>query len=165
MSSLVDSKHQKLSNDEIVAIAAKETGGKYTGEQIKASLMAEVAEAGGLVMRQGNTLFIMHRIPNREDAAIFRAVNADTMPNYLKNSLAYAKAVGMMGLQYIVTIFDEPSLLNIFKYVKRNQPFKNMGYQADRLKDGRYRVTVNLGDVKQQGGLPDKAVPQTPGAL
>ena len=44
MSSFIDSKLQKLSKDEIVAIAAKETGGKYTAEQIKASLLLEVQE-------------------------------------------------------------------------------------------------------------------------
>lgn len=165
MSSFVDSRHQKLSKDEIVAIAAKETGGKYTPEQIKASLMAEVAEADALVMQQGNTLFVVHRIPDQQDAALFRAINADTMPNYLKSSLAFTKAMGMMGFKHMVTIFEEPSLLNIFKYVKRNQPFKNMGYAVQRSQDGsQYKVTVNLGDTKA-GGLPDQAVPQTPGAL
>jgi hypothetical protein len=33
MSSFVDSKHKKLSEEEIVKIAAKETGGKYTADQ------------------------------------------------------------------------------------------------------------------------------------
>ena len=164
MSSFVDSKHQKLSKDEIVAIAAKETGGKYTAEQIKASLMAEVQDAGGLLMQEGNTLFIIHRAPDRPDVGVFRALNADIMPNYLKNSITFAKAVGLMGFKYMVTVFDDPSLLNIFKYIGRNQPFEKMGFAVQRTKDGQYQVTASLGEVKK-GGLPDQAQPQTQGAL
>jgi hypothetical protein len=165
MSSLIDSKHQELSQDEIIAIAAKETGSKYSAEQIKASLLAEAHEMGAVMMREGNTIFIVHRSPERPDVALFRALNADTLPNYLKNSLVFTKAVGLAGFQYIVTIFEEESLINIFKYVKRNQPFTGMGYAVQKSKDGRrFRVTVNLGDTKS-GGLPDNASPQTPGAL
>ena len=165
MSSLIDSKHQELSQDEIIAIAAKETGSKYSAEQIKASLLAEAHEMGAVMMREGNTIFIVHRSPERPDVAMFRALNADTLPNYLKNSLVFTKAIGLAGFQYIVTIFEEESLLNIFKYVKRNQPFPGMGYMAQKSKDGsRFRVTVNLGDTKS-GGLPDNASPQPPGAI
>jgi hypothetical protein len=165
MSSLIDSKHQELSQEEIIAIAAKETGSKYSAEQIKASLLAEAHEMGAVMMREGNTIFIVHRSPERPDVALFRALNADTLPNYLKNSLVFTKAVGLAGFQYIVTIFEEESLINIFKYVKRNQPFPGMGYAVQKSKDGRrFRVTVNLGDTKS-GGLPDNASPQPPGAI
>jgi hypothetical protein len=165
MSSFVDSRHQKLSQNEILAIAAKETGGKYTVEQILASLVAEAHEMGAIMMQEGNTIFVVHRSPQRPDVALFRALNADTIPNYLKNSLVFTKAVGLAGFQYIVSEFEEESLLNIFRYVKRNQPFPGMGYAAQKSKDGkRFRVTVNLGDTKS-GGLPDQASPQMPGAL
>lgn len=165
MSSFVDSRHQQLSQDEIIAIAAKETGGKYSAEQVLASLVAEAHEMGAIMMQEGNTIFIVHRSPERPDVALFRALNADTIPNYLKNSLVFTKAVGLAGFQYIVSEFEEESLLNIFRYVKRNQPFPGMGYEAQKSKDGsRFRVTVNLGDTKS-GGLPDQASPQPPGAL
>lgn len=165
MSSFVDSRHQKLSQNEILAIAAKETGGKYTAEQVLASLLAEANEMGAIMMQEGNTIFVVHRSPERPDVALFRALNADTIPNYLKNSLVFTKAIGMAGFQYIVSEFEDESLLNIFRYVKRNQPFPGMGYEAQKSKDGsRFRVTVNLGDTKS-GGLPDQASPQTPGAL
>ena len=164
MSSFVDSKRQKLSKDEIVAIAAKETGGKYTAEQIKASLMAEVAEADGLMMQEGNTLFILHKLPDRPDVAVFRALNADVIPNYLKNCLVFTKAIGLMGFKYVVTQFEDPSLLNIFKYIGRHQPFEKMGFSIQRTEDGQYLVTASLGEVKK-GGLPDKAVPSEQGAL
>lgn len=164
MSSFVDSKHQKLSKDEIVAIAAKETGGKYTADQIKASLMSEVQDIGGIMMEEGNTLFIIHKVPERPDIGVFRAINADTIPNYLKNSMTVTKAFGLMGFQYLVTVFDDPSIINIFKYVARNQPFPKMGFQVAKLKDGRYQATINMGDIKN-GGLPDTSQPATPGAL
>ena len=164
MSSFVNSKHQKLSKDEIVAIAAKETGGKYTAEQIKASLMAEIQNANGLLMQEGNTLFIIHKSPDRPDVGVFRALNADTIQNYLKNCLVFTKAIGLMGFKYMVTVFDDPSLINIFKHIGRNQPFKNMGYAVQRTTDKQYKVTASLGDAKK-GGLPDNAQPKTQGAL
>jgi hypothetical protein len=164
MSSLIDSNQQKLSQEEIITIAAKETGGKYTPEQVKASLSAEAYEMGGLMLQEGNTIFVIHPSAQMRGVGVFRAINADTMPNYLKNSLVFTKAVGLAGFRYIVTVFDEPSLLNIFKYVKRNQPFPGMGYAVQRTSDGQYKVTVNLGKT-DAGGLPDQAMPQAPGAL
>ena len=164
MSSFINSKHQKLSKDEIVAIAAKETGGKYTAEQIKASLMSEVQNAGGLLMQEGNTLFIIHKLPEDPTVGVFRALNADTIQNYLKNCLVFTKAIGLMGFKYMVTVFDDPSLINIFKHIGRNQPFKNMGYAVQRTTDGQYKITASLGDAKK-GGLPDKETPKTQGGL
>ena len=164
MSSLIDSKHQKLSQDEIIAIAAKEIGGKHTPEQIKASLMQETYQMKGLLIREGNTLFIVHPTPVQANIGVFRAINADTMPNYLKNSLLFTKAVGLAGFKQLITQFSEPSLLNIFKYIKRNPPFPNMGYNVKKTENGEYQVVVNLGDTKK-GGLPDKATPKTQGAL
>lgn len=164
MSSFINSKHQKLSKDEIVAIAAKETGGKYTAEQIKASLMSEVQNAGGLLMQEGNTLFIIHKLPEDPTVGVFRALNADIIQNYLKNCLVFTKAIGLMGFKYMVTVFDDPSLINIFKHIGRNQPFKNMGYAVQRTTDGQYKITASLGDAKK-GGLPDKETPKTQGGL
>jgi len=164
VSSFINSKHQKLSKDEIVAIAAKETGGKYTAEQIKASLMSEVQNAGGLLMQEGNTLFIIHKLPEDPTVGVFRALNADIIQNYLKNCLVFTKAIGLMGFKYMVTVFDDPSLINIFKHIGRNQPFKNMGYAVQRTTDGQYKITASLGDAKK-GGLPDKETPKTQGGL
>jgi hypothetical protein len=165
MSSFVDSKHQKLSQDEIINIAATETGSKYNAEQIKASLLAEAHQMGAIMLQEGNTIFIVHRSPERPDVGLFRALNADTIPNYLKNGQVFMKAIGLAGFQYLVTIFNEESLLNLFRRGMRNPPFPGMGYAAQKSKDGsRFRVTINLGDTKS-GGLPDKGNPQAPGAI
>jgi len=162
MSSLIDSKHQELSQEEIVAIATKETGSKYSVEQVKASLSAEAYELGAVMLREGNTIFIIHQDKSNPKIGVFRALNADTVPNYMKNCVAFTQAIGMAGFQYLVTEFEEKSLLNIFEYVRRNQPFPNMGYSAQKYRDKEmYRVTVNLGDTGKTGGLPP--VSQKPG--
>ena len=147
MSSFVDSKRKTISPKEIVKIAAKETGGKYTPEQIEASVAAELHEAKSWLMREGNTLFIMHAIPNQPTIAVFRALNGDTIPNYLKNSVMFTKAVGLAGFKYLVTRFSDKSLLNIFEYVRRHAPFENMGYAVQQLENGDYKVTVSLGNI------------------
>ena len=166
MSSFVDSRHQKLSQDEIIAIAAKETGGEYTMDQVKASLLAEAHEMGAIMLQEGNTIFVIHRAPDRSDVALFRALNADTIPNFCKNSVVFTQAVGMAGIQYMVTEFTEKSLLNVFKYVYRNAPFENMGYDIQQSEDGEvYRVIVNLGDIGTQGGLPPTPAQASEGPL
>jgi hypothetical protein len=66
----------------------------------------------------------------------------------------------------MVTEFAEKSLLNVFKYVYRNAPFENMGYDVQESEDGEvYRVTVNLGDIKTQGGLPPAPAQSSEGPL
>ena len=147
MTSFVDSKQRELSQDEILEIAARETGGEYTAEQVKASLGAEAYELGALMIRQGNTIFVVHQEKSNPTVAIFRALNADTLPNYLQNCIEFTKAVGLAGFKYLITQFHDESLLKIFEYVRRHQPFKNMGYEANRTVDGGYQVVVTLGDT------------------
>lgn len=148
MTSFVDSKKRELSQEEIVEIAAKETGGEYTAEQVKASLTAEVYEMGAMVLREGNTLFVVHQNKSNPTVAIFRALNADTIPNYLKNAKKFTEAVGLMGFKYLVTEFKDKSLLSIFEYVRRHPPFKKMGYATQELEnDQGYRAIINLGET------------------
>lgn len=165
MSSFVDSSKQMLEPDEIFAIAAKETGGKYTAEQIKASITAEAYELKGLTLREGNTIFIIHQIPEHPNMGIFRAINADTLDNYIKNSMVFTKAVAMAGFQYLVTQFEDKALLNIFKYISKHPPFPGMGYEAHTTKNGNYRVTINLGKPPERGGLPTNGKEPELGAL
>lgn len=168
MTSFVDSKKRKLSEEEIIEIAAKETGGRYTAEQIKASLSAEAYEMGALILRQGNTLLVVHQDKNAPTTAIFRAINADTIENYLKNSVEFAKALGEAGFQYMVTEFEDPALLNIFKYIGRKQPYQGMGYAIQQYpKSKRYRVTVNLGNTPKlkQGEERKKQIAQEASGL
>lgn len=154
MTSVVDSKHQQLSTDEIISIAAMETGSTYSFEQGKAALAAEVHEAGAVMLRQGNTLFILHKDQRDPTVAVFRALNADTAQNYIKNSAMFLKAAASMGFRILVTQFKDEGLLSIFKAINRNRPLPQLGYVVQKTADGGYRVTVSLGQGNQ-GGLPN----------
>ena len=147
MTSFVDSKQRELSQEEIVEIAARETGGKYTAEQVKASLTAEAYEMGALMMRQGNTIFVVHQDKSNPVVGVFRALNADTVKNYIENCVEFIKALGMMGFKYLVTQFDDPALIKITEQVYKREPFKNMEYSINKTVDGGYQVTADLGDT------------------
>ena len=147
MPSFVDSKHKKISPKEIVAIAAEKTGGRYSAKQIETSVALEIKESKAWVMRENNTLFIINAVLNQPTIAVFRALNGDTIPNYLKNSVMFTKAMGQAGFKYLVTRFSDKSLLNIFEYVRRHAPFEGMGYTVQQLQDGDYKVTINLGNT------------------
>lgn len=147
MTSFVDSKKRELTQDEIIEIAARETGGEYTAEQVKASLGVEAYELGALMFREGNTIFVLHQDKTNPVVGLFRALNADTVKNYINNCVAFTKAVGMMGFKYLVTQFNDPALIRITEQVYKREPFKNMEYSINKTVDGGYRVTASLGDT------------------
>ena len=64
---------------------------KYSPDQVLAALIAESKEKDTILMREGNTLFIVHIGKNR--TALYRALNADTAQNFLNNGDEYAKAM------------------------------------------------------------------------
>jgi hypothetical protein len=152
MSAVVDSKHQKLSTDEIISIAAQETRSQYSPEQVKAALVAEAHGAGAIIMRQGNTLFILHKYPKDETVGVFRALNADTAKNYVENGKMFVKAAASMGFKTLVAQFQDEGLLNIFKAISKKPPLPNMGYAVQKTQGGGYQVTVSLGDA-QKGNI------------
>jgi hypothetical protein len=149
---LINSKHERLSNEEIIDIASQETKSQYSPEQVRAAVIAECQQPGAILMRQGNTLFVVHRAPSDENIGVFRALNADTAENYLENSQVFIQAIKTQGFKTLVTTFEDPTILNIFKAISRNPPFPGMGYAAQRMKSGKIRVIINMGG-EQQGGL------------
>ena len=152
---LVDSKQKTLNPQGIISNAAKEIKSKYPPATVLASIVEETKMPGTILMRQGNTLFVVHKAKNRY--AAFRALNADTAQNYLNNSVLFAKAMYMAGFDVMVTEFEDPTLLNIFKYVEKNRNKINpdvngkpvMGFATQKTKDGGYRVTVVLGPKRE----------------
>lgn len=144
---LVDSTKKMLKPQEIILEASQHAGGEYSPEQVYASLIAETHMKDAILMRQGNTLFIVHKGARR--MAVFRALNADTANNYLQNSLLFTKAMYMAGFDSMVSNFDNPALLKIFKYVSKNPPQEGMGFKANRMKDGSYQVIVQLGKARE----------------
>lgn len=153
MSAVIDSKMEMLDEDEIISIAAQETDSPYSPEQVRAALLAEAHGTGAVIIRQGNTLFVVNQNPNNPKAAKFRALNADTASNYIKNSIEFIKAIKMAGYEVLVTDFNDESILSIFRYISRNPPFPDMGYAVQRLSDGGFRATIKLGNNNSGGGL------------
>jgi hypothetical protein len=136
-----------LKPQEIILEASQHAGGEYSPEQVYASIIAETHMKDAILMRQGNTLFVVHKGDHR--MAVFRALNADTANNYLQNSVTFTKAMYMAGFDSMVSNFDNPALLKIFKYVSKNPPQEGMGFQAKKTKDGGYQVIVQLGKPRQ----------------
>ena len=145
---LTDSKKKELSVEAILMIAAQQTKSRYSAQQVYASLVKEMNMEGTSVYREGNTLFIMHHAKGR--IGVFRALNADTARNYLDNSYTFIQDAYKMGFDILVSDFEEPTIMNIFKGISRNPPQEGMGYRAEKTKRG-FRVTVKLGPAR-----PDK---------
>ena len=153
MSTVVDSKHQELNNDEIISIAAQDTGSPYSPEQVKASLVAETHEAGAIIMRQGNTLFVVHKNPNQPTEAFFRALNADTARNFIANTETFMKAIHATGIEKLITQFENPTLLNVVNAIVKKKPIPTMQLpEISKIDEDTTQVIVNLGP-KSKGGL------------
>jgi hypothetical protein len=145
---LVDSKNKQLSSESILMIAAQQTKSPYSPEQVYAALVKEMNLKGTSTYREGNTVFLMHHAKGR--IGTFRALNADTARNYLENSRTFIQDAYKMGFDILVSDFQDPTIMNIFKGISRNPPQEGMGYRAERTKTG-FRVTVKLGPAR-----PDK---------
>ena len=145
---LTDSKKKELSVEAVLMIAAQQTKSKYSAEQVYASLVKEMNMEGTSVYRQGNTIFLMHHAKGR--VGVFRALNADTARNYLDNSYIFIQDAYKMGFDILVSDFEDPTIMNIFKGISRNPPQEGLGYRAEKTQKG-FRVTVKLGPAR-----PDK---------
>ena len=145
---LTDSKKKELSSEAVLMIAAQQTKSKYSAEQVYAALVKEMNMEGTSTYREGNTVFLMHHAKGR--IGTFRALNADTARNYLDNSYQFIQDAYKMGFDILVSDFEDPTIMNIFKGISRNPPQEGMGYRAERTERG-FRVTVKLGPAR-----PDK---------
>jgi hypothetical protein len=144
---LVDSNKKKLGEQAIMMIAAQETKSPHPASAIYAAMVKEMNMPGVSVLREGNTLFIVHVAEGR--VGFFRALNADTARNYLESSYAFIQAAYKMGFDTLVSDFEDPTIMNIFKAISRNPPQEGMGYKAERTKRG-FRVTVKLGPKRAE---------------
>ena len=144
---LTDSKKKELSSEAVLMIAAQQTKSKYSAEQVYASLVKEMNMEGTSVYREGNTVFLMHHAKGR--IGTFRALNADTARNYLENSYQFIQDAYKMGFDVLVSEFEDPTIMNIFKAISRNPPQEGMGYRAEKTNKG-FRVTVKLGPKRAE---------------
>jgi hypothetical protein len=144
---LVDSKNKKLGQEAILMIAAQETKSRHPASTVYAALVKEMNMPGTSILREGNTLFVIHNAEGR--VGVFRALNADTAKNYLESSYAFIQAAYKMGFDTLVSDFEDPTIMNIFKAISRNPPQEDMGYRAEKTKTG-FRVTVKLGPKRAE---------------
>lgn len=140
---MVDSQQEELSVDDIIGIAGMNTDSGMDYRTLKAAITAELNMPNTLFLRQGNTLFIIHKAAPR--VGYFRALNGDTANNFLQNSMEFIQACYKMGFDTMATEFNDPALLGIFRYISKNPPNENMGYQVQKQDDGGFYVTVQCG--------------------
>lgn len=143
MAQLVDSTQQELTPEDIIGIASINTDSTVDAGTAVQRVAAELQMPDTLFIRQGNTLFIIHKSAPR--VGWFRALNADTANNFLDNSVMFIQACYDMGFDTMASTFTDPTLLGIFRYISNNPPNPQMGYQAQRTRDGGFYVTVKCG--------------------
>jgi uridylate kinase len=152
MSAVIDSKMQMLDEDEIIGISAQETNSPYSPEQIKAAILAETAELGALIIREGNTFFIIDPT-NNPDIVMFRALNADTIQNYINNIVKVVKTLSKKGVKLLVIDFKDETILRLLKTIANgagNSGFGSpgTGYEVRRTSEGGYRAVVKIEALK-----------------
>jgi hypothetical protein len=147
MAKMVDSQERELSVEDIVGIAGMNTDAGVQVGQLIQMINAELNMPDTLFLRQGNTLFIIHKAQPR--VGFFRALNADTAKNFLQNGMEFIKACYKMGFDTMATEFTDPTLLSIFRFISQNPPNPNMGYQVQKTGDGGFYVTVQCGPRRE----------------
>jgi hypothetical protein len=153
MSALINSKMEMLNEDEILSIAAQETGSPYSVEQVKASLLAEVYEGGALLMREGNT-FIVVKETNNPDVVVIRPLNADVIENFIDNLIKAMQVQVAKGIPYAVVDFTDERILTLFKaIVKKAKGLINISYSIKQFSNGKYRAILKLSSA---GGLSNQ---------
>lgn len=148
---LVDSSHKQLNMGEVVRIASLFTKEPYPPDVVALTIAHETTMPGVKLQQFGNTLFIIHPLPNPSDM-LFRAFNADTATRYARNARDFAAWAYEQGYDRMVTQFKDGTLLRLFRFVSKNPPNPQMGYQAQRTEDGGYQVTVKLGPTRGSEG-------------
>jgi len=148
---LIDSNHHKLTTSQIIIEGANNIpDNKYSHRQILASILAEAKMPHVRLIREGNTLFIVHK-SDVHHVAMFRALNADTPHNYLKNSEVFTKAMWTLGFDFMVSYFEDPAIIHVFNWVSKHPFHAGMALKIDKMDNGEYRAIVQLGP--ERGGV------------
>ncbi len=145
---MIDSSVQKLTGEQIIDIAAKNTKVDRPIKEVKDMLTIEFKMPNTWKMREGNTIFICHK-SKQAGYGYFRALNADTARNFLQNSRIFADAAYKVGFDVLVTQFNDSSLLGLFKMISRDPVREGMGYAAQKTAGGGFQVTLVLGPARE----------------
>lgn len=144
----VDSKQRKLSLTEIIQISGYMQDSPYDLRDLMMRVVMELAMPTTDHMVKGNTLFIIEKGEGRN--GFMRALNADTGPNFLESCRSFTDSAYLLGYDTLVTQFDEPSFLQVFRYMARPpRPREDMGYEVQETDDGGYQVTFQLGPERE----------------
>ena len=144
---IVDSRKTKDNPIDIIRTAAEQTKSTHTPNQVVAAALAEMHSPQAITLREGNTIFIIHYLPDQRDHGLFQVFNGDTAANYVNNVHEFLKAAGLMGMRVLVVRFETPEPLTLFKKIMRKPPFPNMGYTIQKDNKGQYTATINMGDT------------------
>lgn len=149
MMQAVDSKQRKLSIDEIVQIAYGNQDLEFDLRETMIRLVAELSMPETKHIVFGNTLFIVNQGEGRN--GYMRALNADTGANFLESCRKFTDTAYLLGFDNLVTDFDEPAFLQVFRYMARPpRPREDMGYEVQENKDGTYRVVFKIGPDREE---------------
>ena len=143
----VDSKQKMLSLTELVLTAGYSQFTERDPRQAMLMLVAELSRPDTKHMRFGNTLFIINKGQGRN--GYMRALNADTAENFMEHNKKFADSAYLLGYDNLITIFKEPSFIQIFRMVARNPPRPEMGYELKEGKNGEYIVNFKLGPLRE----------------
>jgi hypothetical protein len=146
---LVDSRQQMLDLGELLKVAAENTKSEYPTEFVYATFVKEVQMPGAKFYRYGNTVYVVHASEKEPRKGMFRALNADTAPNFAASGFAFVIDAYKAGFDTLVTQFRDQSLINIFRNVSKNPPNPGMGYNVTMLGDGQYQVALQLGQKRE----------------
>jgi hypothetical protein len=146
---LVDSRQQMLDLGELLKVAAENTQSEYPTEFVYATFVKEVQMPGAKFYRYGNTVYVVHSSEKEPRKGMFRALNADTAPNFAASGFAFVVDAYKAGFDTLVTQFKDQSLINIFRNVSKNPPNPGMGYNVSMLGDGQYQVALQLGSKRE----------------
>lgn len=147
----VDSKKQELNANQIVTIAAQNTKSPYSAQTVLGLFLKETQAPNTLMMRYGNTLYVIHPGREKKSVGTFRALNADTAQNFLESGYQFVNDAYEKGFDVLQTTFQDESILNIFRTISKNPPREGMGYAVRRTQGKGFTVTLKLGLARVGG--------------
>lgn len=142
---MVDSRQRKLNIMEIVTIALENTKSQYPLQVALPAIITEMSQPNTKVQQFGNTIFVLHQ---GQHGGMFKALNADTAPNFVQNSIQFLQMVKQLGLPTLVTDFQGEDIRRMIKLIAAKPPFPGMGMQIQHTNDGGYRATINMGGAE-----------------
>jgi hypothetical protein len=140
---MVDSKEKKLNNAEIAHIALENTRSQHSPKVAFPAILTEMTLPNTNVKQIGNTIFILHK--GDKGQGFFKALNADKARNFVENSKQYVVYAKKMGMNMLVTDFEDPAISTLFHAISKKPPMPGMGFKEYKLKSGGRRIVLNLG--------------------